>query len=332
MDSPTPSDRSPKPRLLDQVRNSLRLRHASRRTEKAYCSWIRRFIRFHHLRHPRDLGAKEVTEFLTYLAVARKVAASTQNQALSAILYLYREVLEVDLPWLNSIVRAKRPKRIPNVLTVPEVTAVLAKLQGEKHLAASLLYGSGLRLLECLQLRIKDLNFESGQITIRHGKGGKDRLTILPASLHAPLRAHIEQVRKQHEQDLQSGAGWVELPFAFNRKSPSAGQSWPWQWLFPAHRHYLDLETNQLRRHHLHETVLQKAVPIAAQLAGLNSRVTCHTFRHSFATHLLIQGNDIRVVQELLGHKSLETTMIYTHVLNQLRGPIQSPLDFLPPT
>jgi integron integrase len=318
---------APKPKLLDQVRQRIRARHYSRRTEKAYVHWIKRYIFFHDKRHPAEMGADEVTAFLTALAVDGKVAASTQNQALSALLFLYREVLAVELPWLDGLVRAKPPHRLPIVLTREEVRAVLGKLNGVPRLMALLLYGAGLRLLECCRLRIKDVDFGSNQLFIRDGKGHKDRATMLPAAVKTPLADHIERVRAEHQADVRRGAGWVELPWALARKYPNAGREWGWQWVFPATRMYVDRQTGQRRRHHLHESVLQRAVKDAARASGLAKHATCHSFRHSFATHLLEDGQDIRTVQELLGHQDVSTTMIYTHVLNRGPAGVRSPAD-----
>ena len=287
---------APKPRLLDRVRETVRARHYSRRTEKAYVHWIRRYIFFHGTRHPAEMGAAEVTSFLTSLAVRGKVAASTQNQALSALLFLYREVLGVELPWLDDVVRAKRPQHLPVVLTRDEVRAVLQRLDGVPRLMAILLYGAGLRLLECCRLRVKDVDFATNQILIRDGKGHKDRVTMLPASVKSVLSAHIERVREQHQADVRHGAGWVELPGPLTRKYPNAGRDWGWQWIFPATRLYMDGLTGQRRRHHLHESVLQRAVKDAVRGAGIAKPATCHTFRHSFATHLLEESHDIRTV------------------------------------
>lgn len=302
------------PKLLDRVRHALRARHFSRRTEGTYVAWIRRFIRFHGLRHPATMGADEVSAFLTSLAVDRQVAASTQNQALSAILFLYRHVLRIDLPRLDEVVRAKGPKRLPVVLTREEVRAALERIEGVPGIMAMLLYGAGLRLLECARLRVKDVDFAANEIVVRAGKGDKDRRTVLPHAVKRPLARHLEQVRAQHEEDLRRGAGWVALPAALSRKYPRAGRDWPWQWVFPATRHYRDTETGHLRRHHLHETVVQRAVKRAVRDAGIPKRATCHTLRHSFATHLLEAGGDLRTIQELLGHASLATTQIYTGV------------------
>ncbi len=305
----------------------MRARHYSRRTEDAYVAWIKRFILFHGKRHPAEMGAPEVTGFLTSLAVDRHVAASTQNQALGALLFLYRDVLEVDLPWLDGVVRAKRPARLPVVLTRDEVRAVLQRLDGVPRLMACLLYGAGLRVLECCRLRIQDVDFATSQIVVRGGKGDKDRVTMLPAIAKLDLGAHLDVVRAQHSEDLAAGAGWVELPSALLRKYPNAGQEWAWQWVFPATRIYRDRLTGQLRRHHLHETVLQRVVKAAARRADIPKRASPHTVRHSFATHLLEDGHDIRTFQELLGHRDVSTTMIYTHVLNRCPATVRSPAD-----
>ena len=320
------------PKLLDLVRRALRVRHYSARTEKAYCAWIRRFIIHHDKRHPSELGAREVQQFLDNLAHERQVSSSTQNQALAALLFLYNEVLAVKLEKQLALVRARRPERVPVVLTPAEVSAVLGELSGPALLMASLLYGAGLRLLECAHLRIKDIDFERREIRVRDGKGQKDRVVPLPVALSGSLRDHVQQVERQHQQDLRQGAGYVELPGSLRFKFPNASREWPWQWLFPATRKYLDPKTKELRRHHLHETVLQRAVRQAARMARLTKRVSCHTLRHSFATHLLEAGYDIRTIQELLGHRDVATTMIYTHVLNRSPLGVRSPLDTLPKT
>jgi integron integrase len=317
----------PKPRLLDRVREVLRTRHYSRRTEEAYLAWIRRYIFFHGKRHPAELGGPEVTRFLSSLAVEGQVAASTQNQALSGLLFLYRDVLGVDLPWLDGIVRAKRPERLPVVLTRDEVRAVIERLDGASRLMACLLYGAGLRVLECCRLRVQDVDFGSNQIVVRSGKGDRDRTTMLPGVAKPGLARHLTAVRDQHERDLATGAGWVELPTALARKYPHAGRQWVWQWVFPATRIYLDRATGQRRRHHLHETVLQREVRRAVWQAGIPKRASPHTLRDSFATHLLEDGHDIRTVQELLGHRDVSTTMIYTHVLNRGPAGVRSPAD-----
>ena len=291
--------------------------------------WIKCYIFFHGKRHPAEMGAVEVTAFLTSLAVRDRVAASTQNQALNALLFLYRDVLHIELPWLDGLVRAKRPEHLPVVLTREETQAMIDLLDGVQRLMALLLYGAGLRLLECCRLRVQDVDFATNQITIRDGKGGKDRVTMLPASVKADLPRHLDRVRHQHGRDLGRGAGWVELPWALGRKYPNAGREWGWQWVFPATRFYIDRATGQRRRHHLHESVIQRAVRGAVLKAGLVKHATCHTRRHSFATHLLEDGYDIRTVQELLGHRDVSTTMIYTHVLNRGPAAVRSPADQL---
>lgn len=325
--SPEAAMPTPPRKLLDQVRDHLRLKHYARRTEDAYVDWIRRYILFHDKRHPADMDAPEVEAFLTSLAVDDNVAASTQNQALGALLFLYREVLHKDLSRPLQQLRARGTRRLPTVLTPAEVRAVLQQLGGPHLLMAQILYGSGLRLMECLRLRLKDIDFAQKQIVVRSGKGDKDRLTLLPEKLIAPLQAQVAAVRAQHAQDLEQGGGTVFLPHAFALKAPRAARDWRWQYLFPSDRLSLDPRSGAKQRHHVDESALQKAVREAAQRAGLSKRVTCHTFRHSFATHLLERGQDIRTVQELLGHKDVKTTMIYTHVLN--RGPhgVKSPLD-----
>jgi integron integrase len=289
--------------------------------------WIRRYILFHHKRHPAEMGAAEVTRFLTALAVERNVAASTQNQALGALLFLYREVLDQTLPWLDNLVRARRPQHLPVVMTRDEVRAVLQHLDGIPRLLALLFYGAGLRLLEGARLRVQDVDFAANLILVRDGKGAKDRITMLPAAVKADLTRHLQGVRRQHEGDLQAGAGWVELPDALGRKYPNAGRQWGWHWVFPATRLYVHRETRQRRRHHLHESVPQRAVKDAVCRAGILKHAKCHTFRHSFATHLLEDGYDIRTVQELLGHRDVATTMIYTHVLNRGPAAVRSPAD-----
>ncbi|MEO6596493.1 MAG: integron integrase, partial [Planctomycetota bacterium] len=319
MDAPPSPVPAPQPTLGDRVRTALRLRHHSPRTERAYVDWVRRYWLFHGRRDPARLGAPELTAFLSDLAVTQRVAAATQNQALAALLFLYRHVLGQDLPWLDDLVRAPCPQHLPVVMSRSEVRAVLDRMDGVPRLMALLLYGAGLRLLECCHLRIKDLDFDRSHITVRRGKGSKDRITMLPAAVKEGLRVHLDRVRAQHQRDLAKGGGWVELPFSLSQKLPNAGRELPWQWVFPATRHYLHPESGELRRHHLHETVVQGAVRQAVLTSGIGKRATCHTFRHSFATHLLEDGSDIRTVQELLGHASVATTMIYTHVLN--RGP-----------
>ena len=316
------------PKLLDRVRQAIRLRHYSRRTENAYLSWIRRFIVFHGKRHPAELGEAEVSAFVTALA-ERGVSASTQNQALSAVLFLYEVVLGRRLAWMETIVRAQRPARLPVVLSRDEVAALLSRLHGTMWLMASLLYGGGLRLLECSELRVKDVDFDRGELLVRDGKGGKDRVTMLPAALRPGLAEHLGRVKVQHDADLANGRGAVALPGALRLKYPRAPFEWGWQWVFPATRFYVDGVTGERRRHHLHESVLQRAVKEAARSAGIARQATCHTLRHSFATHLLEAGYDIRTIQELLGHRDVSTTMIYTHVLNQGGRGVRSPLDQL---
>ena len=316
--------------LLDVTRATLRAKHYSPRTEEAYVGWIRRFIRFHGRRHPREMGEAEVTAFLSSLAVDGQVAASTQNQALSALLFLYGEVLRVEFDWLQGLVRARRPARLPVVLTQDEVRRLLASLDGTGWLMASLMYGAGLRLLECVELRVKDLDLAARELRVRDGKGRRDRVTMIPARLVEPLAVRIAETRRLHESDLRSRAGWVALPDALSRKFPSAGRELAWQWLFPATRTYVDPGSGQRRRHHLHESVLQRAVKEAVARAGLTKRASCHTLRHSFATHLLAAGYDIRTIQELLGHRDVSTTMIYTHVLNTGGRGVRSPFDELP--
>jgi integron integrase len=317
------------PKLLDQVRELIRIRHYSIRTEQAYIRWIREFIFFHDKHHPAEMGEKEVTDFLSYLAVSRKVAASTQTQALSALLFLYRDVLKQPLDWLDNIQRAKKPSRLPIVFTRTETLAVLSQLDGSLWIMATLLYGSGLRLLECLRLRIKDIDFSMNQITLRDAKGGRDRITILPASVKSPLLRHLSKVKALHERDLKEGFGEAFLPFALERKYRNANKAWAWQYVFPAARRSVDPRTGSVRRHHVDERVLQKAVRAAVIAANIPKPGSCHTFRHSFATHLLEDGYDIRTVQELLGHKDVSTTMIYTHVLNKGGKGVISPIDKL---
>ena len=327
---PSPSPSSPQPpRLFERVRLAIRGRHYSPRTEKAYLGWIRRFILFHGKRHPDVLGVPEVTAYLAHLAVAGHVSASTQNQAFSAILFLYRDVLGRELAGLEDTPRAKRPIRLPLVLARSEVQDVLRHLRGVPWLMCSLMYGSGLRLLECCRLRVKDVDFHRAEILVRDGKGRKDRLTVLPSRLVPALQQHLERVERQHRRDLEGGAGFVELPDALARKYPSAPREWPWQWVFPARRIYVDPQTGERRRHHLHESLLQRLFAAAVRDAGLAKPATCHTLRHSFATHLLETGYDIRTIQELLGHNDVSTTMIYTHVLNRGGRGVQSPFDLI---
>ena len=325
----SPKDASSKPRLLDQVRQAIRARHYSKRTEKAYVDWIKRFIFFHGMRHPVEMSELEINQFLTDLAVSRKVSASTQNQALSAILFLYQHVLKKELQWIDAAVRAKKPKRLPIVLTDQEAKAILGVMEGAPKLVAALLFGAGLRLFECLQLRFKDIDFAKNQIVVRDGKGQKDRVTLLPETIKEPLLAHLRNVYRLHQRDLREGAGGVALPFALARKYPNADREWAWQWAFPAPTRYFDREARIERRHHLHETVVQKAMKQAVGKARLGKPATPHTLRHSFATSLLEAGYDIRTIQELMGHKDLNTTMIYTHVLNKGGRGVRSPVDKL---
>ncbi len=317
----------PQPRkLLDQVRDAIRLKHYSIRTEQAYVDWITRYILFHHKRHPKEMGVPEIQDFLTHLAVNLNVSASTQNQALCALLFLYREVLHQDLGPIDAL-RAQKPKRLPTVLTRDEVQRLIAQMSGTHQLMAKLLYGSGLRLMECVRLRVKDLDFGQHLIVVRDGKGEKDRITMLPDAVVPALQEHLQRVKLIHENDLKLGYGSVYLPYALERKLPNASKEWVWQYVFPSDRLSTDPRSGITRRHHLDETGLQKAVRAAARMAGITKRVTCHTFRHSFATHLLESGYDIRTVQELLGHKDVKTTMIYTHVLNRGGLAVRSPLD-----
>ena len=330
MPRPTDTRRPPTAeQVVARAREIIRTKNYSRRTAKAYCGWIVRFLRFNRGRDPRTLGETEISRFLTYLANQRKVSASTQNQAASALLFLCRKVFRKEIERLNDIVRAKPSKRLPVVLTRAEVQALMDQLGDVQSLMVQLLYGGGLRLLECLRLRVKDLDFDRRSITVRCGKGNKDRVTVLPDKVVLLLRRHLLKVRELHETDLREGGGWVELPDALGRKSPRAGQEWPWHWVFPASRQYRDHETGQLRRHHYHESSLQRVVKQAAYKAGITKRVSCHIFRHSFATHLLEDGTDIRTLQELLGHSSVTTTQIYTHVLNRGANGVRSPLDRL---
>jgi integron integrase len=316
-----------KPKLLDQMRDVLRLKHMSYRTEEAYLSWVKRFILFHDKRHPQDMGAQEIRAFLTHLAVHEQVAASTQNSALNALLFLYRHVLKQPFPELGTIERAKRPQRVPTVFTREEVTRVLAQVQGVNHLMASLLYGAGLRLMECVRLRVKDVDFAYHQIVVRDGKGAQDRVTMLPQALEPRLTQHLAQIKALHGTDLLEGYGTVYLPYALARKEPQAEKSWLWQYVFPAGKRSRDPRSSVERRHHVSESVLQKAMQEAIRRAEVSKRGSCHTLRHSFATHLLEDGYDIRTVQELLGHKDVSTTMLYTHVLQRGGKGVRSPLD-----
>jgi integron integrase len=318
-----------KPKLLDQVRTTIRLRGMSYQTEKAYTDWIKRFIIFHHKRHPKEMGAPEIRDFLAHLVNDRNVAPSTQNQALHALLFLYREVLQIELPLIGDLQPAKKGARAPVVFTREEVEAILSRMEGTKKMMASLLYGTGMRLIELLRLRVKDIDFRMNQITVRQGKGGKDRVTMLPQSLKEPLREHLVKVKQAHEVDLREGFGNVELPYALEKKYPQAATEWKWQYVFVAPKRSIDPRTKIERRHHLDPSVLQKAVKEAMRKAGIIKPGNCHTFRHSFATHLLEAGHDIRTLQELLGHADVSTTMVYTHVLNQGGLGVRSPLDKL---
>jgi integron integrase len=317
------------PRLLDQVRGRMRARHLSPRTEQAYLGWILRYIRYHGKRHPAELGEAEVVGYLTHLAAERRVSRSTQLQALSALLLLYREVLGITLGDLRRILRSNAPPQLPVVLTREEVARLLGRLSGTMGLVGLLLYGSGLRLMECLTLRVKDVDVAAGEIRVRRGKGGKDRITMVPERGRAELTAHLERVRRLHERDRARGDGRVALPTALDRKAPSWATELAWQWVFPARREYIDAATGQRMRHHLHESAVQRAVQRAVRAAGIAKRATCHTLRHSFATHLLEDGYDIRTLQELLGHRDVSTTMVYTHVLNRGRLGVRSPADRL---
>jgi integron integrase len=326
---PSGAPNLPKPKLLDQLREALQSRHYSRRTEQTYCHWVKRYIFFHKVRHPVEMAEPEINQFLTHLAVKEHVSASTQNQALSALLFLYRYVLDREIGDLGEVIRARKPIRVPVVMTREEVKAVLNNLTGDKWLMASLMYGAGLRLMECLRMRIQDVDFGRNEITIRDGKGAKDRMTMLPVSLKLPLQDHLQKVKKIHEKDVADGWGRVQLPNALARKYPNAPIDWRWQWVFPQEKRWKNFKTGEEGRHHTDESLVQKAVRDSAVKAGLTKRATCHTFRHSFATHLLEGGYDIRTVQELLGHKDVKTTMIYTHVLNRGPAGVRSPVDGL---
>ncbi|MDP1709177.1 MAG: integron integrase [Gammaproteobacteria bacterium] len=324
-----PNESQKSPKLMEQVRDCLRVKHYSLRTERAYMDWIKRFILFHDKRHPEKMAVAEVEAFLSHLAVAREVSASTQNQAKSALLFLYKEVLGIELPWLENVTRAKTPQRLPVVLTEDEVRRVLGKMEGTLWLMVSLLYGTGMRLMECVRLRVKDVDFQRGEITVREGKGFKDRVTMLPQILFEPLKHHLDRVREVHKNDLAQGYGKVYLPNALAKKYPNAAAEWGWQYVFPARGLSTDPRSGEVRRHHVDEKLIQRAMKRAVQETDIVKPATPHTLRHSFATHLLQAGYDIRTVQELLGHKDVQTTMIYTHVLNRGGKGVQSPLDQL---
>ncbi len=315
------------PRLLDQMRERIRVKHYSIRTEETYLHWVKRYILFHKKRHPAEMGAPEVEAFLSHLAITANVSASTQNLALSSILFLYREVLEVDLPWLEGVTRAKKPQRLPVVLTREEVRQLLAHMDGIHHMMASLMYGTGMRLMECVRLRVKDIDFPRHEIVVREGKGNKDRVTMLPATLVPALQSHLEKVQRLHAQDLDAGFGEVYLPHALARKYPKAAKDWGWQYVFPSSSRSRDPRSEAVRRHHVSEQAYQRAIKHAVRAAEIAKPATSHTLRHSFATHLLEAGYDIRTVQELLGHEDVATTQIYTHVLNRGGLAVRSPLD-----
>jgi integron integrase len=323
-------DEPKKPSLRKQVHALLRAGHYSHLTEKAYVAWIRRFIAYHGGRHPSELGPGHVEDFLTHLATTRNVAPSTQNQALNALLFLYRNVMGVNLPWLEQVIRAKKPQRLPVVLTVDEVDALLAELRGAEWLIASLLYGSGLRLMECLRLRVKDVDFQTRQITVRNGKGSKDRVTMLPNAVVTALPLHLRQNRESHARSVARGAGAAYLPFALRHKYPNAAKAWAWQFVFPAKRDVHLPDEDRSVRWHVNEKAVQRAVQYAVRRAGIVKPASCHTLRHSFATHLLQRGQDLRTIQELLGHKDVSTTMIYTHVAGLGASGTASPLDLSP--
>ena len=313
--------------LVGQYRRIIRLRHYSPRTEEAYISWLRRFVRFHKMQHPRSLAPSDVRAFLSHLSTSRSVSASTQNQALAALLFLYRDVLRMPLPWLDGIERAKRPMRLPSVLTREEAWRVIEGLSGTSRTLAVLMYGSGLRVTEAVGLRVKDVDIESRSVTVRSGKGGKDRITVLPERLVEPMREQVDHARRFWQRDLSDPRFGVTLPDALARKAPGAARLFAWYWVFPATRVFQDGKTGGSRRHHLHQTGVQRAVALSAHAARIQKRVTCHTFRHSFATHLLEAGSDIRTIQELMGHVDVSTTMIYTHVLNRGGRGVRSPVD-----
>ena len=317
------------PRLMDEMREALRTRHYSPRTEKAYCAWVKRYIHFHKLRHPAEMTEPEINAFLTHLAMEEGLSSSTQNQALAAILFLYRHVIFYELGDLGDIARARKSKHLPVVLTREEVRALLAEMEGETWLMAALMYGTGLRLTECLALRVQDVDFGSNEVVVRNGKGAKDRVTMLPESLAVPLKDQMRRANVVHRKDLALGWGRVALPDALERKYPNAPSEWRWQWVFPQQNRWRDAATGKQGRHHVHESVVQRAVKDAVFRSRIAKHAGCHTLRHSFATHLLESGYDIRTIQELLGHKNVSTTMIYTHVLNKGGAGVRSPLDGL---
>lgn len=318
-----------KPKLLTQLSQAMRSRHYSRSTEATYIQWVKRFIFFHHVRHPQEMAEPEINAFLTHLAVKEHVSASTQNQALCAIIFLYKYVLDRKIGDIGEVIRARKPVRLPVVMTKAEVKAVLSNLTGDKWIIAHLMYGAGLRLMECLRLRVQDLDFNKNQINVRDGKGDKDRVTMFPESVKKPLTEHLNKVKKIHDADISRGFGRVLMPDALARKYPNASREWRWQWVFPQETLWQNKKTGERGRHHIDESIIQKSVKDAVAKAELVKRATCHTFRHSFATHLLEDGYDIRTVQELLGHKDLKTTMIYTHVLNKGPSAVRSPADNL---
>jgi integron integrase len=324
---PNTTNASPPLTLFEAVRQAIRIRHYSYRTERTYLHWIRRYIAHHGRRHPREMGAAEVASFLSWLANGRNVAAATQNQALAAVLFLYRDVMKVDLPWLSDVVRAKKPRHLPTVLTREECRKLLDAMEGRHQFMARLMYGSGMRINECLSIRVKDIHLDRREILVRDGKGGKDRVTVLPLSLVEPLRAQLSAARVVYERDRSNDVPGVELPFAFARKNPAASTSWPWHWVFPQDTLSVDPRTRIRRRHHYYDQTLARAIVLAAHKARIDKPVSSHTLRHSFATHLMEAGYDIRTVQELLGHKDVSTTMIYTHVLNRGGRGVVSPLD-----
>lgn len=323
-----PPDSARAPKLMEQLHQPLRSRHYSRRTEQAYCHWDKRFIYFHNICHPAEMAEPEINAFLTHLAVKERVSASTQNQALSAWLFFYRHVIGREVGDLGEVIRARKSKRLPVIMTREEVKAVLSNLTGDKWLMASLMYGAGLRLMECLRLRVQDIDFARNEILVRNGKGAKDRITMLPESLKAPLQEQLKKTRAIHEKDLADGWGRVQRPSALDRKYPNAPRHWRWQWVFPQENRWKNTRTGEEGRHHTHETILQRAVKEAVRNAGVIN-VGCHSFRHAFATHLLEAGHDIRTIQELLGHQDVQTTMTYTHVLNKGGMGLQSPADRL---